>query len=439
MPGIWARVARGALPLTLVLLASTVSAQVILRPPGQPPPTPQRSQGQVARPPGTTDPDGPYTLALRVYVTPADTKRVLAPGQGVHLLLTDAAGQRFGREPSGRAFFEEIPNATYEAVVNPNLSAPVGPRGRAGVGIALHLPPEGKYELQVGGTEPLQFEYVLQAFDRTGRQRWIHFGTHGTERGAVDRFEVTYSLALDPPVWIEEKPDRSYLLVRAWGKTGRSQDVVTHLLLTDPRGRRLGHSSPAKADYKEIPRSSYGEAGQTVETMELEIMAPLSGAHTLEVIGTRTGRYDFEIHYTDGEGPDGVAIVEGIPTAPGLVHRYRLVCARGTKDALTLSGGFGSAELLSFASPTDASTRVRRARASFPVVVFYGQTILPESFRATLNGADVRARFHPKASGHDVVTLQLRPGKNELLLSVQGQGAAGEIATASSRLEFEVR
>jgi hypothetical protein len=427
------------LSLVLALAASPLSAQVILRRPGEPLPTLPRSPGQVPRPPGTTDPDGPYTLALRVYMRAGDAARAPAPGQGVHLLVTDATGRRFGRDVSGGALLAEIPSATYDAVVNANPNAPVGPRGLAGVGITLPLPPEGTYELQVTGLEAAQFDYVLQAFDRTGRQRWMHFGTHGTEPGAVDLFQVTYSLALDPPVWIEEKPDRAYLSVHAWGDTGTSQDVVTRLLLTDPRGRRLGQPPVGKASYTEIPRSSYGEAGQTVETMELEIMGPLPGAHTLEVTGTRAGRYDFEIHYSDGERLDGGALVRGIPTAPGFVHRYRLVCARGAGDALTLSGAYAPAGLLSFASPTSASTRVSRARAAFPVVVFYGGTIFPESFRATLDGADVRARFHPKPKGHEVVRLQLKPGRNVLVLSVRGAGTSGETVTVTTPLEFQVQ
>src|SRR3989442_1080092 len=224
---------RLALSLTAALLslAAAGTAQVIMRPPGEPPPTLPRTQGQVPRPPGATDPDGPYALALRVYVTPFDSKRVLAPGrvgQEQPHALTDSTGRRFGRGSLGGAFFLEIPDATYEAVVNPNPNAPVGPRGRAGAGIALRRPPEGKYELQVIGTEAAEFEYVLQAFDRAGRQRWMHFGRGGTEPGAVDRFEVPDSQSLDPPVWIAAEPDPAYLSVHAWGETGASQDIVTH-------------------------------------------------------------------------------------------------------------------------------------------------------------------------------------------------------------------
>src|SRR5215470_9857661 len=130
------------LTLALVLVTGSGAAQVIPRKPGEPPPIP-RSQGQVQRPPGTTDLYGPYALALRVYVTPPDPKEPLAPGQGVQLLVIDPMGRRFGRDAEGHAVFFEIPDAAYEAVVNPSPLAPVGPRGRAGVGIVLRHPKEG--------------------------------------------------------------------------------------------------------------------------------------------------------------------------------------------------------------------------------------------------------------------------------------------------------
>lgn len=434
---------RALLPTTLalVLVAGAVPAQVIMRPPGQPRPAPSGSQQeQVPRPPGTTDPDGPYTLALRVYVTPADPTRVLPPGRGVQLFLIDPDGRRFGRASEGHAVFLEIPDATYESVVNPAPNAPVGPRGRAGVGIALRRPKEGRYELQVIGTERAGIEYVLLAFDRTGRQRWTHFGRGATEPGTVDRYEVTYSLSLDPPVWIAEKPDRAYLSVHVWGESGQDQDVVTDQLLTDPRGRRLGYSQPTRTPYSELPRSSYvKEGGQTRPTAEIEILAPATGTHTLEVVGTHTGRYDFEISYWDGEGEGDRADFEGIPTAPGVVHRYTLECARGPKPVVRLSGALRAGTLLSFASPIGAATQVSRTQAAFPVVVFYGETILPSSFRVTLNGADVGKRFHPKPDGHEVVTLQLKTGKNELVVSAQGRAGAGGAPAISTRFEIEVR
>lgn len=72
---------RRALPLVLalVLLAGAAEAQVIMRPPGQGPPTLPRSPGQLPRPPGTTDPDGPYSLARRFHPKPAGHEVVTLP------------------------------------------------------------------------------------------------------------------------------------------------------------------------------------------------------------------------------------------------------------------------------------------------------------------------------------------------------------------------
>ncbi len=323
--------------------------------------------------------------------------------------------------------------------VNPTPNLPIGPRGRAGAGIVLRQPKEGKYELQVTGTERGEFDYVLQAFDRTGRQRWMHFGHSATEPGAVDRFEVTYSLSLDPPVWIVEKADHSHLSVHAWGDAGQDQDTVTRLLLTDPAGRRLGYSQLTGTTHTEIPRSVYDEGGgQTRPTLELEVSGPRAGAHTLEVVGTRAGRYDFEVHCTDGRGSDGVDDLQGIPTAPGVTHRYILECAPGRQPVLSLSGAFRG-RLLSFASPLAASTRVSQVQTAFPVVVFYGAAILRESFEARLNRVDVGRSFHAKPGGREAVILQLGAGKNALVLSVRGRAAGGEIASARADFELDVR
>jgi len=37
-----------------------------------------------------------------------------------------------------------------------------------------------------------------------------------------------------------------------------------------------------------------------------------------------------------------------------------------------------------------------------------------------------------------VVTLPLRPGKNELVLSIQGRTAGGEVAAGHARFELEM-
>ena len=68
--------------------------------------------------------------------------------------------------------------------------------------------------------------------------------------------------------------------------------------------------------------------------------------------------------------------------------------------------------------------------------MFYAPTIVRESFRATLNGRDVGARFRPAPGGRDVVTLPLAPGTSTLALSVNGARPGGQTSTQTDRLEF---
>jgi hypothetical protein len=110
----------------------------------------------------------------------------------VSLRLTDPAGRRLGVDPVSGAAVSEIPDARYEPVTNPEPTAPLGPRGLAGTGIALDAPAEGRYLLEVIGTERVRFEIAVAGWDRQNRRRWLHLSGGGdTEPGAVDRYEVT--------------------------------------------------------------------------------------------------------------------------------------------------------------------------------------------------------------------------------------------------------
>ena len=431
---------------TLAVVASSSSAQTIMRKPNEGrPSTLEPSSGQVPR--EGPDPDGPYSLTVRVYVMPFDTNRAPLPGEGAHLLLTDGTGRRLGRDPITSALHDEIPDGRYEPVINPNPTLPVGPRGLAGNGIALRTPAEGRYELQVIGADHAAYEYVVQAWDRTGRPRWTHFGHGATEPGAVDRYALTYSLSLTPPIWIAEKRDHSFLTVFLHGiRQGRSESAdVSELVLTDPRGRRLGVSPLTKATYKEIPRAYYGAASN--EGSELGVPAPADGVYTLDVVGTAVGRYDLEFHPSGRTGdPLGSFQLAELPTRPGTVHRYALNYS-ASEGRFQVSGGFPGGNdkgdetksFLTYAHPITAETRLRAGQIRFPLLIFYGSGILPETLRAALNGADVTKLFTPTPRGHQVVLLKLRAGENTLTLSVQGRTSRGETASDTDRLTFIVR
>ena len=430
----------------LAAVTSSTAAQVILRRPGQPKPAPSPSPGQVPR--QGPDPDAPYTLTVRVYVTPFEAKRLPVPGQGVHLLLVDDQGRRLGRDPVTDALYAEIPDARYEPVINPHPTAPVGPRGLAGNGITLRTPAEGRYEIQVIGADQTGYEYVVQAWDRTGRPRWTDFGRGATEPGAVDRYELTYSLSLTPPIWLTEKKEDSFLAVFLHGirQGGSEPEDVGELVLTDPRGRRLGVSPLTRTTYKEIPKAYYGAASN--EGSELDVREPADGAYRLEVIGTSVGRYDLEIHPSDKTGRAlGPLQLAEMPTLPGAVHRYAFRYSSAPGAGFRVSGGFSDGDggpderngFLTYANPTAAETRLSGGQTTFPLLIFYGPPILPETLRAALNGADVTKLFVPAPGGHQLVPLRLRPGENTLTLSVRGRTANGQIASDTDRFTFIVR
>ncbi len=213
---------------------------------------------------------------------------------------------------------------------------PVGPRGLAGNGLALRTSSEGRYELQVIGADHAAYKYVVQAWDRTGRPRWTHFARGATEPGAVDRYELTYSLSLTPPIWIAEKRDHSLLTVFLDGvRQGRSESTdVGELVLTDPRGSRLGVSPLTKATYKEIPRAYYGAASN--EGSELGVPEPADGVYTLDVVQRprssrgplRNHRTPRSLRRTSGLGkiaPSGETIAGCLPVR--MCRRGAVSCA----------------------------------------------------------------------------------------------------------------
>jgi len=335
--------------------------------------------------------------------------KTLLPGQGADLIVTDPNGRRFGQDPYEKTFYREIPGGALEPVINTQPNQPIGPRGLFGSGVRIRQPVEGRYALQVIGREWANSEYVLQAWDRTGRARWTHMGRGGTEQR-----------------------DNSYLTVHLFSDAASGDQLVSEALLTDPRGRRLGFSAADRRRYAEIPRAIYGDRTSDTPAREIEVPAPLPGTHVIEVAGTRRGRYTLEISGSDRTDASGHALVENVPTIAGARHRYRLAVGGSPDAPVVLTGAFGGG-LLRYAWPIEPTTRVPVAQATVPLVLFYDAALEPTTFRAMFNAADITTRFTPKPGTHQVVILPLSPGMNTLVLS--GQGRAG--ATTIDRLIVE--
>ncbi|HET7340395.1 MAG TPA: hypothetical protein VFL90_02950 [Methylomirabilota bacterium] len=409
-------------------IASVASAQVILRPA----PGPGGNRGVTVIEP-TFEP--PYRVTIHVYVTAQDG-RPLPPPLGANVLVLDPSGRRVGMDESGK-LLAEVPNATWGPITNPAPNAPVGPRGLSGSGVMLTDPPDGRYVLEITGTDRVNLDVAIAQWDRAGRRRWMDLTTASTEPGAVDHWDIVYTAAARPALDVVERRDDSYVSIRAYGRSGGAvQDAVTELLLTDPRGRRLGHDPRARKDYHEVPRGNYDSGTGDVEGRELEVMQLRAGTYALDVIGIAAGRYDLAFYSSDTGGQSRETLeLADVPTRAGLAHRYVLAWPAAASVPPRVAGGFRQgAGLLSYAYPLAPRTEVTDASAT--LVVFYAPVIVPGSFHATLGGRDVSARFHPAPDGHEVVSLPLAPGANPLVLSVRGALPDGRTVMHTDQLEL---
>ena len=403
---------RGALLLALTIvgvLAATAAGQVILQPGAN-------QSGATVVPPNFTP---PYHLTVRIYVSTPDG-RPLPPPLGANLLVIDAQGRRTGMDASG-ALHAEIPGARWEMVTNPQPRAPVGPRGLLGTGIVLDDAPDGKYVVEITGTDRVGLDLAVEQWDRAGQRRWAHFSRAASEPGAIDRWDLPYTAASRPAFDLLEQRDDSYLSVRAYGRRGQSVvKAVTELLLTDPRGRRLGRAPGSGRDVREIPRANYDSGTGDIEGRELEVLRPLDGAYAFDVSGTAGGAYDITVYFTDRAGTSHSPFeISGVPTRSGETHRYVLQ----TTAPPRVGGALGhDARLLSYAAPAATRTELARGETAATIVIVYAPAIARETFRATLGGRDVSARFTPRPGAAEAVRLPVAAGSNTLVLSVQGNG-----------------
>lgn len=93
---------------------------------------------------------------------------------------------------------------------------------------------------------------------------------------------------------------------------------------------------------------------------------------------------------------------------------------------------------LTYASPTDSPVTVTGG-TTFPVTLAYSPAVIPSSFSAMLNGADVTGLFHPVPGTFETVTLSLQAGKNTLILTIDGTRSDGHVAKDTDRLVFNVQ
>jgi hypothetical protein len=388
---------------------SPAAAQVVIQPGAN-------QSGVTVVPPAFTP---PYSLTVRIYVSTEDGKP-LPPPLGANLLVIDGKGRRVGMDPTS-ALVAEIPSARWGLETNPQPNAPVGPRGLMGTGVTIDDAADGPYVVEITGTDRVQFDLAVAQWDSRGQRRWMHFLHGASEPGAVDRWDVPYTAASRPAFDVREQRDDSYLSVRAYGRRGGSVvKAVTELLLTDPRGRRLGRLPRTPLSVKEIPRATYDSGTGDVEGRELEVLRPAPGAFTLDVTGTAAGAYDLSVYVTDRKGEARVPLeITNVPTRLGETHRYLLQ----NESPPRIGGALGhTARLLTYAAPTATRLELAPGETAATIVVMYAPTIARETFKATLGGRDVSALFKPAPGRAEAVRVPVSAGSSTLVLSVRGQG-----------------
>lgn len=223
--------------------------------------------------------------------------------------------------------------------------------------------------------------------------------------------------------------------------------------VVDPLGRRQGLDPRTGTRYDEIPDAFYGGAStigpERPEGYEppklLNLLRPAEGAYTLTVVGTGEGTYDADFVMYDSAHGRSEQQYADIITAPGVVHTYKIEFSKSPGSQLVTTGGFDGGgqrprdvnKFLSYAQPSDANTALPAGTTSYQLLVFYGAGVIPSTFRAQLNGADVTSLFSPSPGGSQAVALPLQSGRNVLQLSVDGN-LPNRVATDSDRLVFEV-
>lgn len=102
-------------------------------------------------------------------------------------------------------------------------------------------------------------------------------------------------------------------------------------------------------------------------------------------------------------------------------------------------GGERSAidSLLTFSNPLVGTTRLPADSTQFDITVFYGPSIVPESFEATIDNEPLQV-FNPVPNSSETVTIPLLPGRNNVRLKVSGD-VDGRARTDTDRFTFIVR
>lgn len=147
--------------------------------------------------------------------------------------------------------------------------------------------------------------------------------------------------------------------------------------------------------------------------------------------GARAYRIEPNYESTDEEGLMPQEFwVSGTTVGPVLPEELNLINGKGQSAVVN--------EFLAYSNLVATRTILPANAKGFDLAVKYGNTTLPGTFAATLNGVNVTPSFRPSPGAFDVVRIPLVKGRNKLLLSIEGLKPSGAQSRDTDSLTFIV-
>jgi len=227
--------------------------------------------------------------------------------------------------------------------------------------------------------------------------------------------------------------------------------LTIETLLIDPQGRKTGFDPEVKIVKEDIPctlgywEDSYG--GDVPPARFVAIRPTIDGIYSIKVYSPTTTHYNLSIYFRDTTRKRLHIDFSGILSG-GAVTEYKVDYDSTSveKSAVTpeLFDGKGQRAIdvntfLAYAGPSQGRTNLPAGQTTYDVAIYYGKTIQPGTFKATLSRTDITNSFHPAAGSSELVNIPLQQGRNTLVLSVKGTRSDGRQATDTDRLVFLVQ
>ena len=198
------------------------------------------------------------------------------------------------------------------------------------------------------------------------------------------------------------------------------------------------------------PINTYVKSSGQDENGELYFLAGINIGPLADADGTTYGKVlrvvpstidtDGDGYTTDGSGLGPDCNDNNSTINPGATEVWNGVdddCDGTVDNGFTISLAKGqSPEVNTFLSYGNLPDKSQTGVSSIDINIWYGPSTDPETFTATLNRVPITLDFNPTVDGRETISLSLEPGRNVLILSIDGLTSRDRTATDTDRLTF---